>query len=167
MRTAGESASIAFFEALTLFSLPHKGLGIINARAEQARAFIDTLLAGTKASAKQGSTPEIHAGDDAASAALPDSPSKQETYRLFTEAGLSVVEVAASKAVKPSTVVGYLLDAQANGLPLDLGRLPQLSPACDAALRAATAAVAEEGGDVSSVKQVSLEAPPPHSGQWM
>ena len=62
--------------------------------------------------------------------------------------------MATEKSVQPGTVIGYLLDAEASGLPVDLQRLPQPSPACAAAVRAAVAAVAVEGGDVISVKQV-------------
>lgn len=72
----------------------------------------------------------------------------------YTESWLSTEEVATKKGVKPATVVGYLIDAHATGLTLDLDRRPQLSPVCVATVRAATAAVADAGGDVHSVKQV-------------
>ena len=121
----------------------------------ETKAFIDTLLEGPTASkAAAQRTPAPGTGGDAASAALPNSPSKQEAYRLFAESGLSVEEVATEKSVQPATVIGYLLDAETSGLPVDLQRLPQPSPACAAAVRAAVAAVAVEGGDVISVKQV-------------
>ncbi len=94
---------------------------------------------------------------DVASIALPNSPSKQEAYRLFMDKGLSVEAVATQKAIRPSTVVGYLLDAQASGLPLDLPRLPELSEPCVEAVRAASAAVAEQGGNPLNINEIRVQ----------
>ena len=91
---------------------------------------------------------------DSASIALPNSPSKQEAYRLFMNHGLSVKAVAIEKAIQPNTVVGYLLDAQESGLPLDLQRLPELSESCVELLRAARAAVAEQGGEPLGINEI-------------
>jgi hypothetical protein len=120
---------------------------------EQAKAFVDELLAGGDAvGVRKRPTPELIG--DSASVALPNSPSKQEAYRLFMNHGLSVEAVATEKAIQPGTVVGYLLDAQASGLPVELQRLPELSESCVEAVRAASAAVAEQGGDPLSINEI-------------
>ena len=120
---------------------------------EQAKAFIDELLAGGDAvGVRKRPTPALVG--DSASVALPTSPSKQEAYRLFMNHGLSVEAVATEKAIQPGTVVGYLLDAQASGLPVELQRLPELSESCVEAVRAASAAVAEQGGDPLSINEI-------------
>jgi hypothetical protein len=65
-----------------------------------------------------------------------------------------VQAVAIEKAIQPNTVVGYLLDAQDSGLPLDMRRLPELSESCVEMLRAARAVVAEQGGDSLSINEI-------------
>jgi hypothetical protein len=87
--------------------------------------------------------------------ALPKiGPTKQEAYRMFTEAGFSVDEVASAKAVKTDTVIGYLLDVYMNGWPLEFSRLPRLRPQDTKAVRAAVDSVQADGGDISSMKLI-------------
>eukprot|EP01043_Picozoa_sp_COSAG02_P008478 COSAG02_NODE_272_length_26345_cov_761.363179_5_plen_1026_part_00 len=81
-------------------------------------------------------------------------PTKQEAYRMFTEAGLSVDEVASAKTVKTDTVIGYLLDVYMNGWPLEFDRLPRLRSEDVKAVRAAVDSVQADGGDISSMKLI-------------
>ena len=81
-------------------------------------------------------------------------PTKQEAYQMFTEAGLSVDEVASAKAVKTDTVIGYLLDMYMNGWPLEFSRLPRLRSEDAKAVRVAITSVQADGGDISSMKLI-------------
>jgi ATP-dependent DNA helicase RecQ len=97
----------------------------------------------------------VQAAVAAAGRTLPKlGPTKQEAYRMFTEAMLSVDEVARAKAVKTDTVIGYLLDVYMNGWPLDFSRLPRLRTEDVTAVRDAVKGVQSDGGDIGSMKQI-------------
>ena len=129
--------------------------GELWARCERGvRSFLDTLLASA-AEAKHGIGGELPASDCDAGRIKELTPSKLQTYQLFTDHGSSVGEVARAKSIQPRTVIGYLLDARAHGFDVDLDRLPQADPIHIAAVRAAVQDICEEaGGRQMSIRQV-------------